>query len=146
MFIAQWYFPKDFIGADRRQQDVVPLAALGRDDAAAVHRLAAALGLQALPELGHLCVVLFVSPIELTHMQPNSLHKSPPNSPRSPPYRNISHSQPPARCTRTARPRSGRPRAGRAPRPAARSARPRRRWPGTAIISYRIPEIESGGY
>ena len=29
-------------------------------------------------------VVVFV-PIELTHMQPNSLHKSPPNSPRSPP-------------------------------------------------------------
>ena len=29
------------------------------------------------------------SPIELTHMQPNSLHKSPPNSPRTPKNRNI---------------------------------------------------------
>ena len=35
------------------------------------------------------CSSCFSSTIKLTHMQPNSLHKSPPNSPRSPQYRNI---------------------------------------------------------
>ena len=38
-------------------------------------------------------VMLCCSPTELTHMQPNSLHKSPPQSPRSPPDRTIYNQQ-----------------------------------------------------
>ena len=36
-----------------------------------------------------LCLFVSFPPIKLTRMQPNSLRKLPPNSPRSPQYSNI---------------------------------------------------------